>query len=349
MNQPSLPPDPQGRNSGPSAPKAGKASFLALGAGLLLPFLAIGALYWWNKDNLSLRAAQERLGPLALQSANLGALEEELNAYRRALTLPPCKMPPRPGEPLPVPARPAETPEKPTSLSSRPPVKATEAEAGESQEGLVERATVFVLVPEKNDIGSGTGFFVAPNIVLTNLHVVQSIIDGRGGQALVTNKALGQAVKARLLQTTPPGSLRDYALLEVTPPPGTSPAVLPVTAEIKRSDHISAWGYPFLVTESDPRLKALMEGDLASVPEVVYSEGVVSVIQDIDGLPVINHTAEVSHGSSGGPLVNSQGQVVGINTLIRVDERSNRQVNIALGGRDIIDYAASNGLNLDVR
>jgi len=41
--------------------------------------------------------------------------------------------------------------------------------------------------------------------------------------------------------------------------------------------------------------------------------------------------------------------VVGINSMIRLDERSNRQVNIALGSRDIIKYAAGLGLTLSGR
>jgi S1-C subfamily serine protease len=87
---------------------------------------------------------------------------------------------------------------------------------------------------------------------------------------------------------------------------------------------------------------------LRSVPELVYSEGVISVIQTMKGgMPIINHTADVSHGNSGGPLIGPQGEVLGINTAIRVDSESNRQVNVALGGSDVLSFLKENGVSLD--
>jgi S1-C subfamily serine protease len=238
--------------------------------------------------------------------------------------------------------------EEPASLAGQKPVSPSTPEAGENLTDLVERATVLVLVDGPAELTRGTGFFITPNIILTNRHVIDDLRKNRA-RALVTSKALGGAVEARLLRSTRPDELRDYAFLEVSPPPGRNPAVLALSLEIRRADHISSWGYPALFVKTDPQMAALLAGDISAVPEVVYSEGVVSVVQDLDGLPLINHTAEVSHGNSGGPLVNGRGEVVGINTMIRVDEQSNRQVNIALGSRDIINFAAGLGLTLAVR
>jgi S1-C subfamily serine protease len=78
---------------------------------------------------------------------------------------------------------------------------------------------------------------------------------------------------------------------------------------------------------------------------VVFSEGVISVIQDVNSVPYINHTAEVSHGNSGGPLVDQSGSAIGINTTINVDPKSNRQVNIALGASDVISFLRSKNIS----
>ena len=343
-----------GRAAGPGQGRDRKRYWL-LALGLLLPLLAAAVLYGLGKDDLARREARGKLGLEAWQAANLDALEGEIEAYKKALTQAPCELSERPlGGPAPASEAAAPAGPSPASeaapLAGRGPVTPSAPEAGENTADLVERATVLVLVDTPDDLTQGTGFFIAPNIILTNRHVIDNLRKKRrGARALVTSKALGGAVEARLLWSTGPDELRDYAFLEINPPPGRHPAVLALAVETKRADHISSWGYPVLFTKTDPQSAALLAGDLSAVPEVVYSEGVVSVMQDLDGLPLINHTAEVSHGSSGGPLVNARGEVVGINSMIRLDERSNRQVNIALGSRDIVNYAAGLGLDLSGR
>jgi S1-C subfamily serine protease len=310
--------------------------------------LLLAVLYCLGKTDLAQRETKGKLGLETWQTANLAVLEAEIEAYKRALTQPSCESPEQPGGGRRLnKAAPAE---ESAALAGLGPVIPSTPEAGENLTDLVERATVLVLVDAPGDLTRGTGFFIAPNIILTNRHVVDELRKKQSRtKALVTSKALGGAVEARLLQSTSPSELRDYAFLEISPRPGRAPAVLALSAEIKRADHISSWGYPVLFTKTDPQFSALLGGDLSAVPEVVYSEGVVSVVQDLDGLPLINHTAEVSHGNSGGPLVNDRGEVVGINTMIRVDELSNRQANIAFGSRDIINYATGLGLILSER
>ena len=334
----SAPPHPpSGRAAAPTARARDWKKYWPLALGFLLPLLLAAVLYGLGKADLARREAH-KLRLETWQAANLAALESEIEAYKIALNEPPCELPERlGGDSAPI--------EEPAPLAGRGPVSPSAPGAGESLADLVERATVLVLVDAPGDPTGGTGFFIAPNIILTNRHVVDDLRKKRT-KVMVTSKALGKAVEARLVRSTGPDELRDYAFLEISPPPGRDPAVLSLSSEIKRADHISSWGYPFLFTTTDPQLSALLAGDLSAVPEVVYSEGVVSVVQELDGLPLINHTAEVSHGNSGGPLVNDRGEVVGINTMIRVDEQSNRQVNIALGSRDIINYAAGLGLTL---
>jgi hypothetical protein len=57
-----------------------------------------------------------------------------------------------------------------------------------------------------------------------------------------------------------------------------------------------------------------------------FSEGVVSAIREVDGKKIIQFTAPVSHGSSGGAVLNKKGRVVGISSLIA---REGQNLNFA--------------------
>jgi len=208
---------------------------------------------------------------------------------------------------------------------------------GLSAHDLSEQATVFVIVPGPEGIGSGTGFFIAPGLVLTNRHVA----GGRGGQALIINQALGRLMEARVVA----GGLarRDYAVLAVEPVSSIIP--LKFNLRAKRGDRVGAWGYPGFVIEGDPQLGRLQEGDFSAAPEVVFTSGEISAIHQTDP-PMIIHSAAISQGNSGGPLVNERGEVLGINTLIKVDKSSlsNRQSSHALSASDLVDFLKANDI-----
>lgn len=335
MTQGKNPPSPDGQSS------TARRIVPPLLIGLLLPLLILGLTTLFGRSALEKNQSRHAVDPLALQSDNLSALEREAEMYRRALEQEPCQMPllSGPGETLlqnPAPAAPpAAGQAPPADGQALPPRPANMVE-------MVEQATVLVLSKSPQGMGNGSGFFVGPDLIMTNRHVV----DG-ATELFVTNKALGQLIPARVLARTRSEELRDYAFLSITVPAGRRPPVLSLLAAgASRADRVSAWGYPALLTKTDPKLTALLAGDNSQAPEVVYTEGVVSVVQEYHGLPLVNHTADVSPGSSGGPLVDGQGRVVGINTMIRIDEASNRQVNIAFSSADILQFSAGLGLAL---
>ncbi len=193
----------------------------------------------------------------------------------------------------------------------------------------LEDATVLVLSQEPSGLQMGTGFFIAPGIVLTNQHVV-----GQGkGAIYVVGTFQGTATKAKALVISP-NAKRDYAVLQV---PVTDVAPLKLTTQVERTQKVSTWGFPSAVTDNDPKFKNLMNGTDTKAPDVIYSEGTVSVIQEQDPSLIV-HSAIVSQGNSGGPLVNEQGEVVGINTYIHMDKQSYRQSSLSIVTQDIIKF-----------
>ncbi|MDR2696667.1 MAG: serine protease [Deltaproteobacteria bacterium] len=201
---------------------------------------------------------------------------------------------------------------------------------------LMEQATVMVLSRSSRGTGMGSGFFIAPDLVFTNAHVAME----PSAQVFVCNKATGSLLPGRVAAFNASGG-RDYALIRLDAQPNVRPLAL--KDQVRRTDRISAWGFPGAVTGGDPKFLALLRGDSNAAPEVVFTEGSVSVVLERKP-PLIVHSAVISQGNSGGPLVDEHGAVLGINTLIRLDDESYRQSSLALTASDMIAFLKEQGV-----
>lgn len=176
------------------------------------------------------------------------------------------------------------------------------------------------VMPEEQ-LGSGTGVVIVDKgIILTNLHVVQkadrlevTFMDGLTSTAHVTG------VQAK----------DDLAVLQAHKiPDDLTAAALASTADLKPGDMVAAVGFPFGIGPS-------------------VSSGVVSGLKRQFKSPesgeeltnLIQFDAAANPGNSGGPLVNSQGEVVGIVTGIL--NPSKQRTFIGIGFAVPIENAAS--------
>lgn len=312
---------------------------------LLLCLLLLAAWLVWR----GWRTAEEQRAALSAQAAEMQKRNEAQEAFLQKLRLllkqDPCDIqrelgalaPPAgvlwpPQDSLPGLSLP-ENSQKPSAPSTT--VQTPAAKPPASVADLLEQATVLILARQGGGMSMGTGFFVAPGYVVTNAHVL-----GTARQAILINKAIGALLTAELAHSTQSDGL-DFAVLKVEQAPAITP--LQLAGEVARTERVSAWGFPGAVTGDDPQFSALLKGDITAAPEVVYTDGAVSVILQRMP-PLIVHTATVSQGNSGGPLVNARGQVVGINTFIKLDDGSYRQSSLAIVSSSLAAYLRSVGV-----
>jgi S1-C subfamily serine protease len=151
----------------------------------------------------------------------------------------------------------------------------------------------FQLYPEK---GTGSGFIInADGRILTNFHVIS------GGSQLTVTLADKKQYKARLLGRDP---RNDLALIKIDPRESLPVLKLGDSDPLQVGQKVLAIGNPFG-----------LEGTLTT--GIVSSLG--RSIQDENGRALegmIQTDAAINFGNSGGPLLDSRGNVIGINTAI---------------------------------
>lgn len=142
--------------------------------------------------------------------------------------------------------------------------------------------------------GTGSGFFVRDNYVLTCAHVVE----GAQHVSVVLPLQSRDEVPARVVRLVPSAaSSYDLALLEVALTPEAAAGV----GSLPLGDSDA------LVPTQD---KVLAVGFSLGLEGVGWSEGTYATLQN----GRLQHSASISGGNSGGPLLNARHQVVGVNS-----------------------------------
>lgn len=267
-------------------------------------------------------------------------LEDEIKKLEDLLKNPPCDLGKNRG-----------APELNKSLdNSSAPMKSDGKNFQGSLPDLLEKSTVFILVKTKDEngdaaIAAGSGFFVTPDTIVTNRHVVE----GSDGTVLVTNKTLGQFKKAHVVSISSPSSdvnSFDLAVLKIEDAPPQQP--LSFSLEAQPLQAVVAAGYPGIIIRQDGALKRLAQGDVNAIPGVILTKGEINAIQENSkGEKIMPHSAAVSPGNSGGELVDLCGRVVGVNTFVTMDSETSSHSNYAQKSDSIVK--ALQGANIPIQ
>ncbi|MHA7154111.1 MarP family serine protease [Arthrobacter sp. TMN-50] len=176
-----------------------------------------------------------------------------------------------PADPMPVPDAAVDTPELAAASESVLRIAGTAFQCGQNQ--------------------TGSGFVIAPGLVVTNAHVVAGVNEP------VVEIPDGGALPGRIVHFD---AVRDIAVLAVE---GLDRAALPLGADLATGDTAAFAGYP-------------AGGPFQIQPASIQNRSDVLVANIYGAEPssvnVYSLAANVQQGNSGGPLLDQQGRVVGV-------------------------------------
>ena len=166
----------------------------------------------------------------------------------------------------------------------------------------VFRSTVLLVMEDKNGqpLSLGSGFFVGKGQIATNLHVVEGATRGYA-------KLVGKETKYNIEGYTAIDEKRDLIILKVTSY-GTQTISLGNSDLARVGETVYAVGNP----------KGL---------EGTFSDGIISSIRTVGNDKLIQMTAPLSPGSSGGPVLDQNGKVIGVSVLTF---RNGQNLNFAI-------------------
>ncbi len=148
-------------------------------------------------------------------------------------------------------------------------------------------STILLVMSNSNteEAKSGSGFFIAEDVVVTNFHVVEETTEGYA-------KIYGQDKIYEILGIIGVDKKNDLVLLKIKEIKG-KPVKL-------NTDDLTAVGDEVFAVGNPKRL------------EGTFSQGIVSSIRKTDKNNLLQITASISAGSSGGAILNNKGEVIGV-------------------------------------
>jgi len=171
------------------------------------------------------------------------------------------------------------------------------------------------------------------------------VTDSHRSVYVILGEATGNIIEARAgyaasVVTAAPFLGRDLAILKVELT--NTPALLIVESqdEVSVGDRVYALGYPGVAT-FHPNLSA------KTVLDPSFTDGVVSAKRlTSEDVAAIQHSAATTHGNSGGPLVNSEGKVVGVDNMGSINDLGLEVAgfNFAVACNVVLDFLRENGV-----
>lgn len=184
---------------------------------------------------------------------------------------------------------------------------------------------------------SGSGFVIAQDkdnaYIVTNNHVVEGNPYSISVWISATDKPAASVVLA--------SDHKDLCILKVAGNIGLKPLIINKNTPAQ-GDAIYAVGFPGAADY-------LSDESAKTSSEATITEGIISAIRQASivasgkAVGLLQITAAINHGNSGGPLFDKDGQVVGVNTFIANDSQG---IFAAVASSELLDFIGAAGISV---
>ena len=212
--------------------------------------------------------------------------------------------------------------------------RADPADINAAARGVVRIVIVEINGDELIPISHGTGFAVGPERIVTNAHVVSEKVENDDLAIGIVPADGGDAVYGRLVAV----SVRNDLALIATTSPMRLPALTISGDASADSGPVTALGYPMNVD----RAQGLSAGDIFRTQPPVKSNGFLSGRRPTREFDSLLHTAPIARGSSGGPLLDDCGRVVGVNSFGAESGSADAEFYFAVSTRELLPFLRAN-------
>lgn len=195
---------------------------------------------------------------------------------------------------------------------------------------VVRVVTIAIVDQEVVGFGHGSGFAVGPNRIVTNAHVVE--LARQYPDNVVIGVVPSEGSKSYQGRVIALDSKRDLALIEIVGariPPATLYA-----GSLDDSTGLVSLGYPGNVDLASAQSAADYIKPLAPV----RSEGSLSAARTVNGVSVLLHTASISRGNSGGPVLDRCGRILGVNSAISRGQEGDANFAFAISEAELAAF-----------
>lgn len=190
--------------------------------------------------------------------------------------------------------------------------------------GDVSNFSVYIECIDNDSISTGSGFVYKESnnesYIITNYHVIESYSD------IYVYNADKNKIKANILSYD---EYTDLAILTINDDLGLDKASIGNSDKLNIGDKIYTVGTPMNINY----INTITNGEITNLNKKIT----IDTTHGMSEFDTIEIGAEVESGNSGGPLLNSKGEVIGV---IFVKEESNNNIAFALPINSVMEIVA---------
>lgn len=233
-----------------------------------------------------------------------------------------------------------------TALLAPSPALADAADVDAAARGVVRVVIVGSQGVDGEDsvvpVSHGSGFAVSPTLIVTNAHVIREALqDDTLRIGVVPSESAGGAANGAFARPVSVSPRNDLALLEIAEGGLRLPALTIAGAVSGDMGEVSAVGYPMNVDLA----QGLNFDDIFDAQPPVKTRGFLSGERPSRQFDTLLHTAPIARGNSGGPLLDSCGRVVGVNSFGADSDGSDAEFYFAVSTQELLPFLRDNGVS----